>query len=429
MTMDRTRAAGSHTRPGGSWPRFAGALLVLAVIAIGIPIGLIVASRIALNSSQPLPGIGSWDDIRSWLSNQRSSTEIARVALRILLSLAWLLWAALLVSVVSSLVESRPKLEHVHIPRLAMFDGLGAWIVAGLLVFGSLTPKVATASPPARQAAATAFATRSTTAPPANRITVAAPTRPGWAVVQPAESIEMFAARTLGDANRWPEVWDLNQGRPMDQAGTTWNEAWRLTPGWELQLPAATTPVATPVPAIAPEPLHLVTADTVADPSIVVHRIVKGDTLWDIVEDHYGYVDMDLIGFVAESGGIADPSNIPIGTDVVLPPLPAETPRQQPNRRLPIRRSSCTASSRATPCGTSSRTTTATSTPRWFARSPTTTAWRMPTSSPSAPTSCCRHSRQTGRSHRPPWPHLPARRRLSRRRTRLPRRLHPSSYR
>ena len=65
MTMDRTRATcSSQSRPAGSWPRFAGALVVLAIIAVGIPIGLIAASRIALNSSQPIPGSGSWDDIR-----------------------------------------------------------------------------------------------------------------------------------------------------------------------------------------------------------------------------------------------------------------------------------------------------------------------------------------------------------------------------
>ncbi len=37
----------AQSRPAGSWPRFAGALVVLAIIAVGIPIGLIAASRIA----------------------------------------------------------------------------------------------------------------------------------------------------------------------------------------------------------------------------------------------------------------------------------------------------------------------------------------------------------------------------------------------
>jgi nucleoid-associated protein YgaU len=318
MTMDRTRATGhSPSRPPGSWPRFAGALVVLAIIAIGIPIGVIAASRIALSSSQPLPGIGSVDDVRSWMSTQRSSTEIARVALRVLLSLAWVLWAALVVSVVSSLIASRPRLEHVHFPRLAIFDGLGAWLVAGLVVFESLTPTVATASPPTRPAAAAAFVTRSTTIA-SSQATVMAPARPGWAVVQPAESLEMFTARTVGDAGRWPEVWELNQGRVMDDAGTIWAEAWRLTAGWELQLPATTTAMP------APGSTDVSPVEQAADAAIGVHRIVQGDTLWDILEGHYGCVDGRLVSFVADNNRIADPSNIPIGTDVLLPPLPVE---------------------------------------------------------------------------------------------------------
>ena len=52
--------------------------------------------------------------------------------------------------------------------------------------------------------------------------------------------------------------------------------------------------------------------------------IVYGDTLWDILKGHYGRVDGHLVDFVADYNGIADPSNIPIGTDVLLSPLPAE---------------------------------------------------------------------------------------------------------
>ena len=132
----------------------------------------------------------------------------------------------------------------------------------------------------------------------------------------------MFAARTLGDASRWPEIWELNRDRQMDQAGTTWTEAWRLNAGWELQLPAVAP---TPAPAVAPEPLHLVTAEDAPTPPAAVHRIVYGDTLWDILKAHYGYVDADLVNFVADYNGIADPSNIPIGTDVVLPALPTDS--------------------------------------------------------------------------------------------------------
>ena len=142
-----THSVAPGQRAAGSWLRFLAAVVVLLVVAVGIPVGLVVACRAGLGSSHPLPGIGTWDEIRSWVTTQRSSTEIARVALRVLISLCWLLWAALLLSVLSSVLASRPGLGRVRLPRLAMFDGFGAWIVAGLTALTSLAPNVAHAQP------------------------------------------------------------------------------------------------------------------------------------------------------------------------------------------------------------------------------------------------------------------------------------------
>ena len=64
-------------------------------------------SRAALHSWHPLPGIGPWDEITDWFTHELSSTQIAVVALRVLLCVMWLLWASLLVSVLSS-VASMP---------------------------------------------------------------------------------------------------------------------------------------------------------------------------------------------------------------------------------------------------------------------------------------------------------------------------------
>src|SRR5215213_8845066 len=110
-------------RPTGTWLRFLGAVVVLMVVAVGIPIGLVVAARAGLGSSSPIPVIGSWDEIRTWATTQRSSTEIARVALRVLISLCWLLWALLALSILSSVIQSRPRFGHVHLPRFSPFDG------------------------------------------------------------------------------------------------------------------------------------------------------------------------------------------------------------------------------------------------------------------------------------------------------------------
>ena len=54
-----------------------------------------------------------------------------------------------------------------------------------------------------------------------------------------------------------------------------------------------------------------------------LHSIVAGDTLWDILESHYGFVSADLVWAIAAYNGLADPSDIPIGTIITLPPLDA----------------------------------------------------------------------------------------------------------
>jgi hypothetical protein len=300
-----------------SWSRFAGSLLVLAVIAIGIPAGLVALTRLALDASHPLPGLGTWDEIRSWLSDQRSSTEIARVALRVLIAVCWLLWAALFVSILSTIHANRPRFDRLRLPRLAVFDGIGTWIAAGLMIITTLHPRTANAAPLPTRAAATA----TVAAPPASldglltTQPAAVVAKAGWGIVQPGESIETFAQRTLGDSARWPEIWDLNHDRAMP-GGATWSEPWRINAGWELELPATTSTTFADEPA----------TDTPNDPAIAAHRIVAGDTLWDILDDHYGHVDAGLVRFVADHNQLADPNSIPISTDVQLPPEPSAQP-------------------------------------------------------------------------------------------------------
>lgn len=75
-------------------------------------------------------------------------------------------------------------------------------------------------------------------------------------------------------------------------------------------------PVAAAVPAAPAPPVVSVDAATWS-----VHMIVVGDTLWDILEGHYGFVTGDLVWEVAVYNSIEDPSDIPVGTPVTLPPL------------------------------------------------------------------------------------------------------------
>ena len=161
--------------------------------------------------------------------------------LRSLLVVGWFLWAALTLSVISALVGSQPRLGHVRIPRLAMFDGVAVWIAAGLTVLSSVSPlplcgvrrhdpfNVRTSRP--RHALGRTRVEAGLTGLP----------RIGYERVETGESIEMFAERTLGDSSRWTEIWEIGQDSVVDCAtGTKWTEPWRLEGGWELRLPTPT---------------------------------------------------------------------------------------------------------------------------------------------------------------------------------------------
>lgn len=83
--------------------------------------------------------------------------------------------------------------------------------------------------------------------------------------------------------------------------------------GQVLVLPALAGPTPAASPSTPSVPLDAATW--------AMHTIVVGDTLWDILEAHYGYVDGDLVWLVAGYNGIEDPSDVPVGTAITLPPV------------------------------------------------------------------------------------------------------------
>jgi hypothetical protein len=273
-----------------SWSRFVAAIAALVVVAVGIPAGLIACSRITLASRHPLPGIGTTDEIRAWFDRELSSAEIAPILLRLLLTVAWLLWVGLMSSVIAALVSSRPQLGPVRLPRMAMFDGVAVWIASGLTALSSLAPNVAHSAPPPPVAAV--VASPDATEPGRTHL-VDQPTRIGHQRVQPGESIEMFASRTLGDPSRWPEVWELNKHRSMDTSGATWSEPWRIHAGWQLELPATSTTISPDESTIDPE----ASATARDSPAPETVAVPDGGSYWSIAENHLeGSLDRDPTG-------------------------------------------------------------------------------------------------------------------------------------
>ena len=92
------------------------------------------------------------------------------------------------------------------------------------------------------------------TAAPADQAPVAQLGEPGWVVVKPGDSLWLLAEQHLGDALRWPDIFELNAG-PLP-AGGTLRDPNLIHPGWRLRLPSPDPPKSAEVgvPAVPSEP-------------------------------------------------------------------------------------------------------------------------------------------------------------------------------
>ena len=237
--MTRRTTQQRASLPAGAWRRFFTALSVLMLVLIGIPALLVVCSRVGLDASHPFPGIGSTDEIRVFFERDLTPTEIAPVAMRALLIVAWVLWLGMALSVVASIFEARGSALRSWVPQFAMFAGLGRWIAAGLTAISSLAPNFVSAG---ALTSPRPFTISSVTVD--QPVTIESPVPPGFARVQRGESIETFAQRLLGDANRWPELWELNKDQQVGPDGEAWTAPWKVAAGWDLRLPADAVSVA-----------------------------------------------------------------------------------------------------------------------------------------------------------------------------------------
>ncbi len=322
--MSTGRARGRARRADGAWRCFFSASAVLAVVVVGIPALLVACSRAGLGTTLPFPGIGSADEIRAFFERELTTTELVPIAVRALLIVGWLLWVALVSSVVASMFEARGR-RAVGIPRLAMFAGIGRWIAAGLTALVTLAPSAAAGAPVARAPAVSLVSNPVPVARTGGEPAVARPVPAGFARVQAGESIETFAERTLGAPGRWVDVWELNQQRAVGAHGEVWTAPWRLSAGWDLRLPIT-------------RPAADATAATTRNAAITgAHVVAAGDSYWEIAEsllapgaapgEVLDYTEA-LVAANAPRLGYADPNMLHPGDvlDIVAPPTTTTAP-------------------------------------------------------------------------------------------------------
>jgi nucleoid-associated protein YgaU len=327
-----TRRAKRHGRlPAGAWRRFFTALIALVAVLVGVPILLVICSRVGLSASHPFPALGSTDEIKAFFQRGLTSTEVAPIALRALLVVAWVLWLAMALSVLAAIFEARGSGLRAWVPQFAMFAGLGRWIAAGLTAVSALAPNFVSA---ASLASPRPFTISSAT--PDQPVTTESPVPPGCGRVQRGESIETFAERLLGDATRWTEVWELNKDKDVGADGAVWTAPWKLAAGWDLRLPHGAEPAiafaASPAPArqAVAAPIRSGWADRTLLTVVDDYEVVSGDSYWGIAERFLpdGSADRDvweftqaLIAHNAPRLGYAHPAMLHPGdvVDIVAP--------------------------------------------------------------------------------------------------------------
>jgi nucleoid-associated protein YgaU len=301
-------------------------LIVLAASVAGLPLLLAWATPAIWGATH--------DDLMHLLDRQ----DTGAVFLLLLVAVGWIGWAQFAFCTVRELI-AQLRGRTWRAPR-----GLGSSQRAAALLIGSILVLLPTSSALASDAQAVPAATAALTpsqatpnaqAPEADRAPASAaspssgPSLYTVREMRPAESLWGIAERELGDGERWREIADLNEGRPMVD-GHIFRANSFLQPGWHLQMPdtadtagGARTQLGDGAPASGVKGERVVT----------VH---SGDYLSKIAEEELGDGDEWPRLFEGSRGkpqprglpAISDPNVIYAGQQVTVPGTQPDQPPQ-----------------------------------------------------------------------------------------------------
>ncbi|MCE7009934.1 transcriptional regulator [Kibdelosporangium philippinense] len=260
--------------------------LIAATILLGLVAGLPWALWYYVG--WPLPDhMPTWVEIETLLLSPMTATFL----LDFLACLCWPIWAAFVIDVVRCAVQAIQVGVHAlrwpHVSARRPMHALAAVLIAAIMlsVVGKRTAPTAAhtfsitgdtgmvvATATARPDVSTVASTRTVVAPEA-RTNFAQTATPRSVVVRARDpqtgvydSLSRIAERTLGTQTRWPDIFELNKGKPQPN-GKPFTNPHLVFPGEELTLPPdAAAPVALqpdpPPPPIPAAPPHTTTAPT-----------------------------------------------------------------------------------------------------------------------------------------------------------------------
>ncbi|HHW82873.1 MAG TPA: LysM peptidoglycan-binding domain-containing protein, partial [Actinomycetales bacterium] len=242
-----------------------GALLVLALLLVGVPIALTIVGGSPVPSDLP-----SQVEIASMLANPNWSVLLGGL----LKYVGWFAWLTFAVSVAVAIPAAVKGVKAPRLPGFGVQQRLAATLL-GAIVFTAV-PQMAFAAPAGEATAVDTTISQALFTPQgpgaakdSSQEAVKSAAHPGTYTVQSGDSLYAMAAKFLGDGERWPEIAQLNYGRTQAD-GSALGASNQLETGWVLELPTD---------AVDPE---------LAGTRTIQHDVVEGDTLWDLAERYLG---------------------------------------------------------------------------------------------------------------------------------------------
>lgn len=175
--------------------------------------------------------------IRQWIADPMTSGVVAVLAAAAAATLWLLLATAVLTFAYASLARRLRRAPVLRLP--GPVQGLTAALL-GATAVTTATGAVAHATAATTTTDEPAAAGQATASPVSHRPAAshqpAVP--PSTYTVRRGDSLCGIAARTLGDADRWPEIFALNRGARFPHVGGTLRNPDLIYPGWVLRLPA-----------------------------------------------------------------------------------------------------------------------------------------------------------------------------------------------
>jgi DNA-binding SARP family transcriptional activator len=305
-TSRREMARPSRTGRRAWWSVRGGALgfvgrVLRGLIAAAVLLALVAGLPWALwhYIGWPLPDhVPTWAEVETVLLGPMTPTFL----LDFLACLCWLVWAAFVLDVMHCAAQAaRDGMRAARWPQIsprrpvhALAEVLISAILLSILGSRAISPSINPLSTPT-VTGPTAVATAAAwpTAPGVSTMAVqraalvtqqedsagqAVPQRPQSVAVRARDpetgihdSLSRIAERTLGTQARWPEIFELNKGKPQPN-GKPFTNPNLIFPGQELRLPAdakaaPVTPPEQPPPSQQPPPEQSMPEPTTASPS------------------------------------------------------------------------------------------------------------------------------------------------------------------